>query len=170
MAINIHIHRYRTNIYIYNIYKNIYIYYIEMCITIKIYIIHMQICKEHTCTIHTHGITWAIKLLSLQFCSHLDVYHCQGIWELRFYLVFFYFFQRMSQSTIQNLILFPACFQDDFPDPKPYWVGRMSLLNLPRCHTPFWLLNLNPSPKRGVDWTCSTLLKNKTAEQIVVDR
>lgn len=24
-----------------------------MCITIKIYIIHMQICKEHTCTIHT---------------------------------------------------------------------------------------------------------------------
>lgn len=138
-----------------------------MCITIKRYIIHMQICKEHTCTIHTHGITCAIKLLSLQFCSHLDVYHCQGIWELHFYLVFFVFFSTHVSIDNPKPDSFSCMLKDDFPDPKPYWVGRMSLLNLPRCDMPFWLLNLNPSPKQcGLDMF-NTFEKNMRPESVV---
>ena len=79
--------------------------------------------------------------------------NCISIWY------FFDFFSTHVSIDNPKPDSFSCMLEDDFPDPKPSWVGRMSLLTLPRCHMPFWLLNLNPSPKRGVDWTCSTLLK-----------
>lgn len=87
--------------------------------------------------------------------------NCISIWY------FFDFFSTHVSIDNPKPDSFSCMLENDFPDPKPYWVGRMSLLNLPRCDMPFWLLNLNPSPKQcGLDMF-NTFEKNMRPQSVV---